>query len=44
MKKDKELPEDTKKNAQDEIQKLTDKYIKKIDDEVAEKTSEIMAI
>lgn len=44
VKKDKELTEDMKKDAQDQIQKLTDKYIKLIDDTVAEKTSEIMAI
>ncbi len=44
VKKDKELTEDLKKDAQDQIQKLTDKYIKLIDDTVAEKTAEIMAI
>lgn len=44
VKKNKELPEDMKKDAQEKIQKLTDKYIEKIDAEVAEKTKEIMAI
>lgn len=44
VKKNKELPEDMKKDAQEKIQKLTDEYIKKIDEAVAEKTKEIMSI
>lgn len=44
VKKDKELTEDSKKDAQDKIQKMTDDYIKKIDTIVADKTNEIMSI
>lgn len=44
IKKNKELPEDMKKDAQDRVQKMTDEYIKKIDVIVAEKTKEIMSI
>lgn len=38
------LPEDEVKSQQEEIQKLTDKYIKKIDEVVSEKEKEIMSI
>ncbi len=44
IKKNKELPEDMKKDAQEKIQKMTDEFIKKIDEAVAEKTKEIMSI
>lgn len=43
-KKDKELTEDMKKEAQEKVQKLTDEYIKKIDAIVKEKQEEIMTI
>lgn len=43
-KKDKELTEDTKKEAQDEIQSMTDDYIKKIDKTVDEKIKDVMSI
>lgn len=43
-KKDKELTEDMKKDAQEKVQKLTDEYIKKIDAIVKEKQEEIMSI
>lgn len=43
-KKDKELTEDLKKDAQEKVQKLTDEYIKKIDAIVKEKQEEIMSI
>ena len=44
IKKDKSMPEDTKKDGNNEIQKLTDEYIKKIDAMVKEKTNDIMEI
>ena len=44
VKKDGELSEDMKKDAQEKVQKLTDDYIKKIDTVVASKTNEIMSI
>lgn len=44
IKKDKEANEDVKKDAQERVQKLTDKYIKKVDEIVKEKTTEIMSI
>lgn len=42
--KAKEISEDDNKRAQDDIQKLTDEYIKKIDDILAAKEKELMAI
>ena len=39
-----EYSEDTGKDYEDEIQKLTDKYVEKIDGMVAEKTKEIMTV
>lgn len=44
IKKDNELSEDMKKDAQEKVQKLTDDYVKKIDDLVTTKTNEIMSI
>ncbi len=41
MEKDKQIAEDDRFNAQDEIQKLTDKYIKEIDNLLAVKEKEI---
>lgn len=38
------LPEDTVKDGQDKIQKTTDKYIKIIDETVAEKEKEVMTV
>lgn len=43
-KKDKELTEDMKKDAQEKVQKMTDEFIKKIDSVVKEKQNEIMSI
>lgn len=43
-KKSDELNEDLKKDAQERIQKLTDEYVKKIDDTVKDKVEEIMSI
>lgn len=44
IKKDKEATEDDKKELQEEMQKLTDNYGKKIDAAVAEKAKEIMKV
>lgn len=44
VKKNKELSEDMKKNAQDQIQKHTDEYIKLVDETVKNKITEIMSI
>ena len=44
MKKTGELTEDTQKTMEEEVQKLTDKYIKNIDAAVEEKQKEIMAV
>ncbi len=38
------MPEDAVKDGQDKIQKLTDKYIKIVDDTVAEKDKEVMTV
>ncbi|MBE2898047.1 ribosome recycling factor [Pasteurellaceae bacterium TAE3-ERU1] len=40
--KDKEISEDDDRRAQDEIQKLTDAYVKKVDDVLADKEKELM--
>lgn len=42
--KDKAISEDENKRAQDEIQKMTDQYIEKVDKMAAEKEKEIMTI
>ncbi len=44
MKKNGELTEDTEKTMQDDVQKLTDKYIKQVDTAIEEKQKEIMAV
>ena len=44
VKKDKELTEDLKKDAQEKIQKLTDKIGKSIDQAVEDKAKEIMKV
>lgn len=38
------LPEDAEKDAEDEVQKLHDKYIKQIDEVYAKKEKEIMTV
>lgn len=43
-KKNSEITEDDEKNAEEKIQKLTDKYVKVVDDMVKEKEKEIMEI
>lgn len=42
--KDDNLPEDDKRRAEDEIQKLTDSYIAKIDDILKKKEDEVMTV
>ena len=44
MEKNHEITEDDLKSAEDDIQKLTDKYIKEIDGIVAQKDKEIMSV
>ncbi len=44
MKKNSEITEDDQKNAEEKIQKITDEYVKKIDEIAAAKTKEIMEI
>ena len=44
MKKAGELTEDTQKTMEEEVQKLTDKYIRNIDAAVEEKQKEIMSV
>ncbi len=39
-----ELTEDDRKNAEDKMQKLTDKYVEKIDKEVEAKTKDILTV
>jgi ribosome recycling factor len=42
--KDKEISEDEERRAQDEIQKLTDRYVTDVDKLVLEKDKEIMTV
>ncbi len=44
MKKKSEMTEDEQKTSEEELQKLTDRYVKIIDEAVSAKTKEIMAI
>ena len=44
VKKDKSLPEDTSKDLQEQIQKLTDKYVIKADEVAKAKEKEVMTI
>ena len=44
MEKNKELTEDDRKQAEDEIQKITDNYIKEIDSITEKKEEELMEI
>lgn len=44
VKKNKELSEDVKKDAQEKIQKTTDAHVKKVDTMVSEKSAEIMSV
>ena len=42
VKKDKEMDEDTQKDCENEVQKLTDKYVKKIDELAKAKEKEVL--
>lgn len=42
--KDKEISEDEEKRAEDQIQKLTDKYVEQIDEVVKEKEADILTV
>ena len=44
IEKDENLPEDVVKDNQDQIQKITDKYIKIADDNASEKEKEVMTV
>ncbi|MGL4991107.1 MAG: ribosome recycling factor [Sarcina sp.] len=44
MKKNNEITEDDMKDGEDKVQKITDKFIKEVDKEVAAKEKEIMSI
>ncbi|HSL93224.1 MAG TPA: ribosome recycling factor [Bacillota bacterium] len=44
LEKDKEITEDDSKKGQDDMQKLTDKYIKEVDEVLAVKEAEIMEV
>ena len=44
LEKDENMPEDAVKDAQAEVQKLTDKYIAIVDDIVAEKEKEVLTV
>lgn len=44
LEKSENLPEDTVKGIQDDIQKMTDKYIRIIDNQVDEKEKEVMTV
>jgi ribosome recycling factor len=42
--KDKEITEDDDRQAQDDVQKLTDKYVKQVDEALAVKEKDLMEI
>nr|WP_178089527.1 ribosome recycling factor [Rheinheimera lutimaris] len=44
LQKDKEISEDDERRAAEEIQKITDTFVKKIDDVLAEKEKELMEV
>ena len=44
LQKDKEISEDDERRAADEIQKITDSFVKKIDEVLAEKEKELMEV
>ena len=44
IEKEEKLPEDSVKDFQDQIQKLTDKFTKHIDSSVAEKEKEVLTV
>lgn len=44
LEKEENLPEDSVKGVQDDIQKLTDKYIKQVDTAIADKEKEVLTV
>ena len=44
MKKNGEITEDDLKDCEDQVQKLTDKFVKEVDGHVADKEKEILSI
>jgi ribosome recycling factor len=44
LQKSDDISEDEIRNLEDELQKITDKFIKKVDDDIEEKSKEIMTI
>jgi len=44
LQKDKEISEDDERRASEEIQKITDAWIKKVDEVLADKEKELMAV
>lgn len=44
LKKNKELPEDTRKDLEDQVQKTTDSFVKKVDEHYLAKEKEIMTV
>jgi len=42
--KEKDITEDDEKRAQDDVQKLTDKYVAQVDEVVKEKEAEILTV
>ena len=44
MVKDKDISEDDERRAQDEIQKLTDQFVAKIDELVSQKEADVMTV
>jgi ribosome recycling factor len=44
MKKNNEITEDELKNCEDDIQKLTDKFVKEVDSHVADKEKEVLSL
>ena len=44
LKKDNQITEDDVKESEDKIQKLTDKYVKNVDDIAKEKEKEILTV
>ena len=44
LKKDSEITEDDQKALETELQKLTDDYIKKVDQKIEQKTKEVMSV
>lgn len=44
IKKDKDVPEDVQKDQENEIQKLTDKFVKEIEEVAAQKNKEVLTV